>query len=84
MKLDIVTNQTGINILRPGVSPYLERIQKMVENGNVRLYACKQSIAKAYDFEGIEIVFMPGVVVDKIAADIISPRMEAGWVYIKA
>lgn len=84
MKLDIVTNKSGINVLRPGVSPYIERLQKMAADGNVSFFACKQSIAKAHNIEGIEIILMPGVVVDKTAADIIPQRLEDGWVYIKA
>lgn len=84
MKLDIVTNKSGINVLRPDVSPYIERLQKMAANGNVSFFACKQSIAKAHNIEGVEIVLMPGTVVDKTAADIIPQRLGEGWVYIKA
>ncbi len=84
MKLDIVTNKSGINVLRPGVSPYIERLQKMAADGNVSFFACKQSIAKAHNIEGVEIVLMPGVVVDRTAADIIPQRLKKGWVYIKA
>ena len=48
MKLDIVTFREGINMLRVGVSPYVERIENIVDNnGNVSLYACMRSIDKA-------------------------------------
>ncbi|MDT8452062.1 MAG: hypothetical protein RQ936_04860 [Gammaproteobacteria bacterium] len=84
MKLDIVTNKSGINVLRPGVSPYIERLQQMAADGNVSFFACKQSIAKAHNIEGVEIVLMPGTGVDRTAADIIPQRLKKGWVYIKA
>jgi intracellular sulfur oxidation DsrE/DsrF family protein len=84
LKLDVVTNKGGINILRPEVSPYISRIQKMVDNENVSFFACRQSIDKARKKEGVEIVMMPGVITDKTAKDIIPGRLKDGWVYIKA
>ncbi|MDH5711035.1 MAG: hypothetical protein OEZ15_05165 [Gammaproteobacteria bacterium] len=84
MKLDIVTNKTGINILRPDVSPYIERIKKMAADGHVTLFACQRSIAKASKQEGVDIIFMPGVNTDKSARDLIPDRLKDGWVYIKA
>jgi intracellular sulfur oxidation DsrE/DsrF family protein len=84
MKLDVITNKEGINILRPGMSPYVERIQKMMDDDSVSVFACQRSIAKANKKEGIEIVLMPGVATDKSARDLIPDRLEKGWVYIKA
>lgn len=84
MKLDIVTNKQGINVLRPGVSPYIARIEKIAEYDNVSFFACKQSIAKAREMEGEEIILLPGVVTNKTARDIIPGRLKDGWVYIKA
>lgn len=84
MKLDVVTNKGGINILRPGVSPYIERIQKLIDDEGVSFYACERSIAKAHKKEGVEIVLMPNVTTNKSAKEIIPKRLEEGWVYIKA
>ncbi|MCK4834714.1 MAG: hypothetical protein KAT12_08040 [Gammaproteobacteria bacterium] len=85
MKLDIVTNKAGINILRPGVSPYISRIKSLIDdNDEVSVYACNRSIAKALKKEGYEIVLMPGVTKNQSARDIIPKRLEKGWVYIKA
>ena len=84
MKLDVVTNKSGINILRPGVSPYIERIQKLIDSESVSFYACARSIEKAHKKEGVEIVLMPEVTTHKAARDIIPNRLENGWVYIKA
>ena len=84
MKLDVVTNKGGINILRPGISPYIARIQRLIDNNSVSFYACERSIAKAHKKEGIEIVLMPEVKIDKAARKIIPERLKDGWVYIKA
>ena len=84
MKLDIVTNKAGINILRPGMSPYIGRIQGLISDDNVDVYACNRSIAKALKEEGVEIVMMQGVAKDKSARELIPQRLEKGWVYIKA
>ena len=85
IKLDIVTNKTGINILRPGMSPYIDRIKALIDNNEeVAVYACNRSIAKALKKEGVEIVLMPEVTRDQSARDLIPERLKKGWVYIKA
>lgn len=84
MQLDVVTNKAGINILRPDVSPYIERIQKLIDSDSVSFYACDRSIEKAKKKEGIEIVLMGDAKTDKSARELIPARLEKGWVYIKA
>jgi intracellular sulfur oxidation DsrE/DsrF family protein len=84
MKLDVITNKDGINILRPDVSPYVARIQKMIDEDGVSFFACERSVAKAHQKEGVEIVLMKGVKADKTARELIPERLEKGWVYIKA
>ena len=84
MKLDVITNKAGINMLRPGVSPYVARIQKMIDEDGVSFFACERSVAKAHQKEGVEIVLMKGVKADKTARELIPERLEKGWVYIKA
>ena len=84
LKLDVVTNKTGIDILRSKVSPYIDRIQELAMNDNVSFYACSRSIAKASKKEGLEIMMMPGVITHRTVKDLIPDRLEDGWVYIKA
>jgi intracellular sulfur oxidation DsrE/DsrF family protein len=84
MKLDIVTYRDGINMLRVGVSPYVGRIEEIIENNdNVSLYACQRSLVKAAKKEGKEIVLMEKAVTDKTAQELISERLRKGWIYIK-
>ncbi|VAW50462.1 hypothetical protein MNBD_GAMMA06-1585 [hydrothermal vent metagenome] len=85
IELDIVTNKSGINILREDVSPYISRIKKLIDNNDeVAVYACNRSIAKALKKEGVEIVLMQGVTKNKTARELIPERLKNGWVYIKA
>jgi hypothetical protein len=44
------------------VSPYLDRIESMVANNNVSLYACERSIVKAEKKEGAKVVLLPNTV----------------------
>lgn len=83
LKIDIVTNKTGINLLRVGTSPYLDRIENMVSGNDVSLYACKLSIVKAEKRESAKIVLLPDTIIDKSARELIPDRLNKGWVYIK-
>ncbi len=84
MKLDIVAYREGINMLRVGVSPYVKRIEDIVDNNdNVTLYACQRSIDKAEKKEGKHLVMMEKAVTDKTAQELISERLQKGWIYIK-
>jgi len=84
MKLDIVTYKQGINMLRVGSSPYVDRIEGIIENNaNVSLYACMHSIDKAEQKEGKPIVMMDKAVTNKSAQELISERLQKGWIYIK-
>ncbi len=84
MKLDIVTFKDGINMLRVGVSPYIDRIENLLaENEEVTVYACVRSIEKARQREGKQPVLMPQTITARTAQEIISERLEKGWIYIK-
>ena len=84
MKLDIVTYRQGINMLRVGASPFVDRIEGIIEsNDNVSLYACMRSIDKAEQQEGKPIVMMEKAMTDKTAQELISERLQKGWIYIK-
>lgn len=84
MKLDIVTYREGINMMRVGVSPYVKRIEDIIDrNDNVSLYACMRSIDKAEKKEGKSIVMMDKAVTNRTAQELISERLNKGWIYIK-
>ena len=84
MKLDVVTNKGGINILREDMSPYIGTIRKMITEDGVTFYACQRSVEKAHKKEGANIELINGVKADKTARELIPERISRGWVYIKA
>jgi DNA invertase Pin-like site-specific DNA recombinase len=65
------------------VSPYLDRIESMVANNNVSLYACERSIVKAEKKEGTKVVLLPNTVINRTARELIPERLKNGWVYFK-
>lgn len=83
LKMDIITNKSGINLLRADVSPYVNRIETMVHDNKVSLYACERSIMKAEKREGRKMEFLPETVTSKSARELIPERLKQGWVYIK-
>lgn len=84
MKLDIVTYKEGVNMLRVDVSPYVGRIEDILKsNENVTLYACHRSIEKFRSREGHDPDLIPKTVTAKTAQELISERLEHGWIYIK-
>jgi len=84
MQLDIVTFRDGINMLRVDSSPYLKRVESLLDdNENVAIYACKRSINKAEKRWGKEVVLMPQTITTKTAKELVSERIQKGWVYIK-
>lgn len=84
MKLDIITYKEGINMLRVGASPYVQRIARLLsDNENVELFACQRSIDKARKREGKDIELMPQTITAKTARDLITERLDKGWIYIK-
>jgi uncharacterized protein len=78
LKMDIITNKGGINLLRADVSPYVDRIESMVHGSNVSLYACERSIMKAEQREGKKMVFLPETVTSKTARELIPERLKQG------
>ena len=84
LAIDIVANKAGINLLRKGVSPYADRIEKMVEeNDNIQFFACARSIAKAKKKEGKDFAMLPEAHIARPARELIPERIDKGWVYIK-
>ena len=85
LKIDIIANKQGIDVLRTDISPYLGRIQKMLTDNHdvVSLFACARSINKARQKEGHDIVMLPETQINKTARELIPDRLSKGWVYIK-
>jgi intracellular sulfur oxidation DsrE/DsrF family protein len=84
LQLEIIANDTGLNLMRTDVSQYQHRISKLVnEYNNVRFLACSRAI-KRLESQGINVELLPEIQVAPSALEQIIMRMQDGWQYIKA
>ena len=83
LKLEVVANVDGINILRKG-SPYAGEINSLSEQfSNVRFLACGIAKKTAALKEGKPIELIPEAVDIPAALDEILKRLKEGWTYVK-
>ena len=84
MHVEIVANQTGLDILRAGKSPYAKRLEKLrATYPNLTYIACHQTADRLRE-NGVAVKLLPGVHYAPTALDEIVKRMQQGWVYIRA
>jgi intracellular sulfur oxidation DsrE/DsrF family protein len=84
VQVEIVANQTGLDILRADKSPYATRLEALrAAYPNLTYIACNQTADRLRE-EGIKVKLLPGVHYAPTALDEIVKRMQQGWVYIRA
>jgi intracellular sulfur oxidation DsrE/DsrF family protein len=82
--VEIVANQTGLDILRADKSVYAKRLEQLRETyPNVTFIACHQTADRLRE-KGVKVKLLPGVHYAPTALDEIVKRMQQGWVYIRA
>lgn len=82
-RIAIVAQRDGINFMRAGVSPYEDRIRRMIAaHKNIDFIACANAI-RELRMQGIEPMILDHVESRKPAVDQIVERLQAGWTYIK-
>lgn len=83
LKLEIVANVEGLNILRKG-SPFASKIKSLSEQySNVRFLACGIAKKTAALKEGKPIELLPEAVDIPAALDQILKRLKEGWTYVR-
>lgn len=83
VKLEIVTNSKGLDILRKG-SPFEGRIRSIVStHDNVSFLACGRAKKLAGFIEGREINLLSEAIEIPAAIDQILKRLQMGWTYIR-
>lgn len=83
LKLEIVANAEGLNILRAG-SPYAQEIATMSkEYKNVEFLACGIAKQNARLKEGVDIKLIPQAKDIPAALDQILIRLQQGWTYLR-
>jgi len=82
VKLEVVTNAGGLDLVRRSSSSYADRIEAMIgKYENVRFIACSRGLERLRR-EGRETALIPGVQSDGAAADHLILRLQEGWTYI--
>jgi intracellular sulfur oxidation DsrE/DsrF family protein len=83
VRLEIVANYKGIDVLRAGMTPYSDRFRALARRGaDVELVACGNTVARLRN-KGEKPRLIAGVRVAPSAVGEIVTRLERGWIYIK-
>ena len=84
VKVEIVANNSGMDILRTDTSAYAARLERLrAKYPNLTYIACNQTADRLRE-KGTAVKLLPGVHVAPTALDEIVKRMQEGWVYIRA
>ena len=84
VKVEIVANSAGLDILRAGASAYASRLESLLRAyPNLTYVACNQTLDRLRE-KGAKTALLPGVHVAPTALDEIVKRLQEGWVYIRA
>jgi intracellular sulfur oxidation DsrE/DsrF family protein len=82
-KLEIVANSYGLNLLRAGYTPYLDRINALAKkHANLSFIACGQTVAR-FKREGQEVTLIKQARVAPSAIGEVVSKLKAGWTYIR-
>jgi len=84
LRLEVIANDGGLNLMRNGVSSFQPRIQALKNKyGNIEFLACAKAIKRLQE-RGIDVELLPEVKVAPSALSQIIQRMQEDWRYIKA
>jgi uncharacterized protein len=84
VKVDVLANAGGIDLLRADVSPHALRIAQMIGTyPDLRFLACANSIARLREQE-ITPILIDRVNTSGTAVDHVVDRLQRGWTYIRA
>jgi Uncharacterized conserved protein len=82
-ELEIVANSYGLNLLRAGYTPHLDRIKALSgKHANLSFIACGQTVAR-FKREGQEVTLIKQAKVAPSAIGEVVSKMKEGWTYIR-
>ena len=83
LKMEIIANGGGLDLLRSDVTQYKERISMLQkEYPNLDVVGCNQSITELQK-KGIAVKLLPNIRVASSALDEINMRLQQGWDYVR-
>ncbi len=84
-QIEIVTNGSGLDLLRADTSPYPERVQRMLKDyDNLTFVACQNTMDRVSREQGTAARLLPGVVLIDSGVAQIMRRQQQGWAYIRS
>lgn len=84
LRVEVVANSSGLDMLRADTSPFPARLAAMrAAYPGVTLVACNQSIDRLRE-KGVVVRLLPGVEVAPSALDQVVKRLQGGWAYVRA
>lgn len=85
LRVEVVANGPGLDLLRKGLSVFPERIAVLARRyPTLTFVACQNTIDRLQVERGIEVVLLPGVEVTRSGVNHLARRQHQGWVYIDA
>ena len=81
IRVEIVANGRGLNLLRSDVTPYADEIRALADR-NVTFFACSNGI-KRLESEGIKVQLVPEADPHFASSDRLVLRLQSDWNYIK-
>lgn len=78
-RVEIVANESGLNLLRSDTSPFADRIRELAAN-DVMFFACTRAIERLRE-QGIEVKLLPEADTRYSALDRVALRLQEGWSY---
>lgn len=83
MEVDVLANAGGIDLLRVDVSPYAQRIARMMRKyNNLHFIACANTLQRLKE-KGIQPVLIDHTQQDSTAVEHIIHRLQQGWAYVR-
>lgn len=83
LKMEVIANGDGVNLVRSDVSPYVARIAMMkAKYKNLDFVACNQTIAGLLN-NGVVVRLLPNIRIATSAFDEINMRILQGWDYVR-
>lgn len=84
VRVEVLSNGPGLNLLRVATSPYPKRIERMMRTyKNLSFVACQNTIDRLHRDEGIEVQLLSGTAVTESGVAEILRRQQQGWNYIQ-
>lgn len=83
VRVEVLANGGGINLLRADVSPYAVRVESLAkQHSNLSFLACNTAIERLRQ-TGEDVRLLPHVAIAPSALDQIMMRLQQGWAYVQ-